>query len=170
MELVCRGDERGEDLSDMCDRLDALGAVVSWMGDRDDGDELLNLCGENLGMVISDYAKAMRETIDEVWPVINEYFQNGGVSLLFRLKAVQKKMLDDDIDLGWKQHEVEKALAEGSQFLNGEFGDIAKVLEDLEGWRGLIKKAFADKKTAETQAAKKLVKPQQEEADAAVQA
>ena len=143
MEVVCRGDERGEGLLYMCDRLKALGSVVSWIGYQKDG-ELLDLCGEDFGQVISDYAKAMYETIDEVWPVINEYFQNGGVSLLFRLKAVQKEMQRDDPSLGWKLHKVEEALTETNQFLGREVKDIIDVQKDLEGWRNLLKKGLAE--------------------------
>ena len=143
MELVCRGDERGEGLLDMCDRLKALGSVVSWISYQKDG-ELLDLCGEDFGPVISDYAKAMYETLDEVWPIINEHFQNGGVSLLHRLKAVQKKTQRDDISLGGKLEGIETALTETNQFLGREVPDIIDVQKNLEERRNLLKKALAE--------------------------
>jgi len=142
MEIVCRGDERGEGLLYMCDRLKALGMVVSWAGYQQDGGEMVDLCGQGLGDAISDYAKAIHETINKVWDVINEYFENGGVSTLLRLKAVQEKTKRNDVDSGMKLYCVKKALAEADQFLDGELKEIVAVKAALELYRDQTEKAL----------------------------
>ena len=156
MEIVVGGDQRGEDLLYVCDRLDALGAIVSWMGYHKDGDELLDMCGENLGMIISDYAKAMRETIDKSWEVINEHFRNGSVSLLDRLKNDKKSIEEGSLGLGMNFKIANGSIQEIDRFQDD---DLLQIRE-LRTW---FKQAVRE--IVESQ-----IKPQQEKAHAAVQA
>lgn len=71
---------RGEDLLRWSNNLDALGCAVSFLAYKDDDGEFLRTCGEHLGMVISDYAKAINETVGKACHIIDEFFKDESLS------------------------------------------------------------------------------------------
>lgn len=58
--------DKCSDLGKWAGILEALGYVVTVLGFRKDQDQALEWCGEQLGIVIQDYAGALRQTVNEV--------------------------------------------------------------------------------------------------------
>ena len=75
MEKLFCSSERAEDLLRWSRNLDALGDVISSLTYFSEGDEVFTRAGERLGDIISDYAKAINETVSQAHVVINEFFE-----------------------------------------------------------------------------------------------
>ena len=85
MEKLFCTEHRGEDLIRWSDQLDTLGGVVSFLGYKDKDGEFLSMVGEHLGIIISDYAKAINETVGSACQEIDKFFKDDG-SETFELK------------------------------------------------------------------------------------
>lgn len=98
MEDILLSDERGSDLVKWCNNLDALGNIVSflaWANDHD-GDECFYRSGEHLGVIISDYATLIKETVGEIKGDINEAFEGDDGSKISKLERGAKRIKERD--------------------------------------------------------------------------
>jgi len=68
---------KADDLTSYCKKLDALGWAISALGFHEDngGSETLTRKGEELGMIISDYAMVLHKALDSAYRVLNEFFE-----------------------------------------------------------------------------------------------
>jgi len=73
-------EQRVEDLLRWSNHLDTLGRIVSFFGYNDKDGDFLDVCGEHLGMIISDYAKAIEQTVGKAYFVIDEFFEDESLS------------------------------------------------------------------------------------------
>lgn len=149
--LFCTN-ERAEDLLGWSSRLDTLGHIVSFFGYNDRDGEFLTVCGESWGMIISDYAKAIEQTVGEAYSVLNKFFEDESVSEDLRrsLKHLQRGF--------YTPHDVEAA--EGALERIKAFEQEALNIASL-------RPAFLDIREA---AIKQFGRPEEKKAHAAVQA
>ena len=73
-------EQRVEDLLRWSNSLDTLGHIVSFFGYNDRDGDFLDVCGEGLGMIISDYAKAINQTVGKAYFVIDKFFKDESLS------------------------------------------------------------------------------------------
>jgi len=182
MGLPCSESARGEGLLYVCDRLVALGDVVSYIGEKPDADRLVPSL-ENIGQIITDYSRAIRETVEEVYHLIDQHFNNGGVSILARLehdkKSIEGRALGDSMN----RKIARDAVQEIERFLKEDFHTITRLglwFQEMvkrssvaEAAHGVIDELVESEpeETAIAEAAREVIedfaKPRQEKAHAA---
>jgi len=71
---------KADDLMGYCRRIDALGHAISTLGfyENKNGSETLTGYGEELGMIVADYAKTINKALDGAYRVLNEFFECDG--------------------------------------------------------------------------------------------
>jgi len=152
MENVFCTDSRAEDLLGWSERLDTLGRIISFFGYNDRDGEFLKVCGEYLGMIISDYAKAINETVGRAYFVIDKFFEDESFS--HTLKRELEHLQGRDCT----PHDVEAA--EGALEMIEAFKQEVSKVASMES-------AFLDIREAAT---KQFGRPEEKKAHAAVQA
>ena len=122
---------KADDLTSYCRKLDALGWAISALGFHEDngGSETLTRKGEELGMIISDYATVLHKALESAYRVLNEFFDCDG-SLGHEVSTacdVIKHMKDHSMAL--EAIEKNLNLIESTSLDTVPTEDIMKVLE-----------------------------------------
>jgi len=78
--------DRADDLIRWGDQLDALGAAIDYLAASDKHEEMDPSIYSALGMIISEYARAVSETATEAFCVLVDFYGNGGSQLTSKLK------------------------------------------------------------------------------------
>lgn len=73
-EALTRRDFKADGLLRYCSKLEALGSIVEFMGFNEDGELLLQGVKDNLGDIISDYAKTIKKGLNELYPVMCRFY------------------------------------------------------------------------------------------------
>lgn len=113
-------------------RLDALGHAISALGFYENlhgGSEALVRKGEELGMIVSDYAMIIRKSLDGAYSVLNEFF-GCDCSFLYELRTAYrdiKRMQDHSMAL----EEIEKniELVRSTSFDKLPAEDLVDIME-----------------------------------------
>ena len=157
MKKVLYSDSPENDLTRWIGCLKALGETVLSLGaDKDGtGGETLTCVGEDLGMMIRDYAEAINEAVDEAYITLGEFFDNGEVSFLGRLKSAKKDIEEGSLGPEGNLYVANKNIQAINDFICNDFYEITQLVS----WFG---------KTAKL-AAEQLNKSQQEKAHATAQ-
>jgi len=158
MKKVLYTDSPGDDLTRWIGYLKALGDIVCGLGaDKDGtGGETLTYVGEDLGMMITGYAEAIDEAVSEAYITLREFFDNGEVSFLGRLKSAKKEIEEGSLGPGGNLYVANENIQAINDFVCNDFHEITQLVSWFE-------------KTAKL-AAEQLNKPQQEKAHTAPQA
>lgn len=154
MKNVFYSNSRGDDLARWAGHLKALGEVITALGADGDGagGETLAYVGDELGMIIKDYAEAINEAVSEAYFVLREFFEDESLSqdLKRELAHLQRRP--------YCPHDVKAAeeALERIESFEQEASSLAR-----------FKPAFLDIREA---AIKQFGRPEEKEAHAAVQA
>jgi len=125
-EALTRRDFKADGLLRYCSKLEALGSIVEFMGFNEDGELLLQGVKDNLGDIISDYAKTIKKGLNELYPVMCRFYKYVGTSLMDRANAVREATEQDPENL--VMSEIEKTIEEIQRFLDNDYGDLVRML------------------------------------------
>jgi len=119
-----------DDLIRFAKKLDALGQAISALAFH--GSEHLRWSGEQLGGIVSDYADAIKNVLNDFyWPIEN-IFTNGDTSFLSELKYDQKTIQAGHMGLHGNLRIAEDAVKKIDDFLN----DNLKQITDMSVYFG----------------------------------
>lgn len=124
--------EKSDRAIDVCDKLNSLGVIVSWMAYMKDGDELLNQVGQHFGLIICDYAKELDEIVSPASGVIGDFYEYGGVTLLDQARAT-KEMIESGELSGWMKNQAARDVINGvDKLLNDNLHEITTLYKYFE--------------------------------------
>ncbi len=124
MEYMFLSENRGEDILRWAQRIDAIAEALALLSDYDK-DHLYDL--PPIMNVISEYAMAIKVSVERVSLMIDDYFRN--VSLKKDLFDLYKKAYKDGADL--YEHEIKRAIKRGEEFLM-DASDVETCVKNLK--------------------------------------
>ncbi|MFC1867669.1 hypothetical protein ACFL0H_06000 [Thermodesulfobacteriota bacterium] len=147
MEKIFSSGDIADDLFGWIGKLEALGAVVSYLAYRESDDQALEWHGEQLGGIISDYAKALNVTLTKAYGVLKDYFNENDGSVISDLKR-EFKILQEGHPC---KYAIDKATGqlETIDLLMVDFQDILSLRENFLKLREDIIDKLAPKKSPE---------------------
>lgn len=125
-----------------CQKLNALGHVVGFMGWHENGEDLLKLVGEDLGDIICDYATEIKEAADVLYPVLRDFSVYGGVSLLDRALSVADALNSDPEGYSF---ELSRVIEKIDELMNN---DLKKLMGLRKHFQDVVEKRAKEEKTS----------------------
>ena len=119
-----------DDLIGYTDKIKALGEVITELAFQKS--EWLEWSGGELGRIISDYAQATKNTLEDLYQTTEKFFQNGDVSFIAELKKDQKDIQDGPMDLHGNIYLAREAIKRIDNFLNDDLTQIIHLKGDFE--------------------------------------
>lgn len=119
-----------EDLLGYTDKIKALGDVISELAFHES--QFLEWRGQELGGIISDYAQATKNILEDMGQPIEDIFQNGDVSFIAALKKEQKDIQDGFMGLHGNLSLIGLAIKRIDNFLNDDLKQIIDLRSEFE--------------------------------------
>ena len=119
-----------EDLIGYTDKIKALGEVISELAFQKS--QWLEWSGQELGGILSDYAQATKNVLEDIGQPIEDIFQNGDVSFIAALKKEQKDIQDGFMGLHGNLFLIGSAIKRIDNFLNDDLKQIIDLRSEFE--------------------------------------
>ena len=117
-QIIKKGNE-ADDLLQCCSKLEAFGAAISGLGFQaaNSGDQTLDGEGEQLGYIISDYARIIKAALEDAYPALNRFFMYGGGTLNTRLRKTHEEIQKLDNEPGTAMLLIDREVEEIDSYL-----------------------------------------------------
>jgi len=130
--LFQQTESKADKLLEHCCKLDALGQAISalgWYEDHHGGAETLTRKGEQLGMIISDYAMIIHNSLDGAYGVLNEFF-GCDCSFLYELRTAYREIKRmQDYSMVIEATEKNIGLVQSTSFDKLPAEDLMEIME-----------------------------------------